>query len=87
MYDGVTQKSLPDALRAYEYVRRPIANKVLQCSRDSGLMYEFNSDLGQDFVRLGPAIQKQWNWIWENSPAEDVQKAIDHFCEEINLSS
>ncbi|KLO14628.1 FAD/NAD-binding domain-containing protein [Schizopora paradoxa] len=80
-YEGVTKESLPEALRAYESVRLPIANEVLRGSRDSGMMYEFNSEFGQDFEQLGPAIQKQWDWIWESSPEEDVQKAIDRLAD------
>lgn len=45
------------------------------------MMYEFNSEFGQDFEQLGPAIQKQWDWIWESSPEEDVQKAIDRLAD------
>lgn len=86
-YEGVTKETLPNALRAYEKIRMPIANKVLQGSRESGMMYEFNSELGQDFVRLGPAIQKQWDWIWESSPEDDAHKAIDCFCDITSPSS
>ncbi|KAI5123693.1 hypothetical protein M0805_001721 [Coniferiporia weirii] len=72
-----TKSSLPDALRAYEHVRLPMANGVLTGSRDSGLMYEFNyPGLGEDYAQLGPAIQKQWDWVWASHPDEDVARGL-----------
>ena len=73
-----TKDNVHDVLKAYEAVRLPLANHVLRGSMESGLMYEFNHpDYGEDYAKLGPAIQRQWDWIWKTHPLEDVQKGLE----------
>ncbi|KAJ4483187.1 FAD/NAD-P-binding domain-containing protein [Lentinula aciculospora] len=69
-------ETLPLALEAYQRVRLPFSNHVLKGSFDSGLMYEFNSDYGEDYENLGPAIEKQWDWVEEPSPKEERLRAL-----------
>ena len=71
-----TMKTLALALKAYEHIRLPMASHVLQGSRDSGRMYEFNGPQGEDYNILGPAIQGQWDWIRASTPEEDVERAL-----------
>lgn len=67
-------------LKAYEIVRLPKANSVLRGSKDSGMMYEFDfPGLEDDYERLGPAIEKQWNWVWESDPDDEVTCSFSHF--------
>ncbi|KII92414.1 hypothetical protein PLICRDRAFT_103799 [Plicaturopsis crispa FD-325 SS-3] len=63
------------ALSAYEKVRLPMANAVLLGSYEAGMKYEFNSVFGEDYASLGPAIQRQWDWVWKTTPEEDVDRA------------
>ena len=74
MNDGLAPQH---ALRAYEYARLAQANHVLKGSQESGEMYEFNGPLRQDFTKLGPQIEKQWDWIMATDPEGDVRKAIE----------
>ncbi|TFK44427.1 FAD/NAD-P-binding domain-containing protein [Crucibulum laeve] len=67
------------ALDAYEKVRLPVANGVLRGSYESGMMYEFNSSLGEKYESLGPAIQRQWDWISSTSVEDDVVRALHLF--------
>ena len=67
---------LPRALSAYEAGRLPMANHVLQGSRESGDMYEFNGPLADDLPRLGPQIGRQWDWLWETTPHGEREKAL-----------
>ncbi|KAL5523639.1 hypothetical protein ACEPAG_7812 [Sanghuangporus baumii] len=72
-----TREALALVLLAYEHVRRPMANAVLQGSRDSGLMYEFNyPGLGDHYGALGPVIQSQWDWVWATHPDEEVARGL-----------
>ncbi|KAL5528518.1 hypothetical protein ACEPAF_7654 [Sanghuangporus sanghuang] len=74
-----TRGTLAHVLRAYEHVRRPMANAVLQGSRDSGLMYEFNyPGLGDHYGALGPVIQSQWDWVWATHPDEEVTRGLTY---------
>ncbi|PPQ62949.1 hypothetical protein CVT24_006189 [Panaeolus cyanescens] len=62
-------------LDAYEAVRRPAANHVLEGSYESGLMYEFNSKYGDDYTALADAIPRQWHWIDDTTVEEDLERA------------
>jgi len=70
LFSQATPDSLHRSLDAYQAVRLPVANRVLTGSYESGKMYEFNSGHGDDYEKLGPAIQRQWDWIDETSLEE-----------------
>lgn len=74
-------KSCEFALKAYDLARRPMANSVLLGSAKSGKMYEFESELGDSYEVLGPAINKQWAWIDETSPEDVAEHAKMLFAE------
>lgn len=79
-----SRETLSLALQAYEHVRLPAANDVLKGSRESGLMYEFNHpNFGENYEILGPAIQKQWEWVWASHPDECVEKGLTFLRERI----
>jgi len=69
--------TVPDALFAYEAVRLPFANARIEGSRINGLMYGFNSTHGDRLETLAPAVEAQWNWLWETTLAEEVQACLD----------
>jgi len=75
-HPDATLSTLPHALLAYEHVRLPLANRVLQGSKDSGELYEFNGHCEDDLQTLGPAIGKQWDWLWETTPEREVERAL-----------
>ncbi|KAH9931159.1 uncharacterized protein BXZ73DRAFT_47441, partial [Epithele typhae] len=70
------RQTLETALQTYERVRLPIANHVLQGSRESGDMYEFNGPLRDDLATLGPQIGWQWDWQWESTAQGERDRAI-----------
>ena len=72
-----TRDTVHQSLLAYQAVRLPLANHVLEGSKESGLMYEFNSVYADDYTQLGPAIQSQWDWVWKTTQQEDVQRAVE----------
>lgn len=73
----MTPSSLSLALEAYEHIRQPLAHHVQTGSRVSGQMYEFDSAFGEDYEALGPAIERQWGWLWEGSAEEDVRRGLE----------
>lgn len=82
-----TTDTLALALKAYEHIRLPMASHVLQGSQDSGRMYEFNGPQGEDYATLGPAIQRQWDWIWASSPEEDAERAVAWMQSELEVGN
>ncbi|KJA20765.1 hypothetical protein HYPSUDRAFT_141882 [Hypholoma sublateritium FD-334 SS-4] len=63
-------------LGAYEAVRLPAANGVLTGSYESGMMYEFDSEYGDKYETLGPAIAAQWAWIDQVPLDEELASAL-----------
>jgi len=79
--EHATPSTLNSALEAWQRVRLPFGNHVLKGSYESGVMYEFNSDMGDNYEILGPAIEKQWHWITETTPEEEVARAMEYYRE------
>ncbi|KAJ3999660.1 FAD/NAD-P-binding domain-containing protein [Lentinula boryana] len=79
LLEHATHETIPFALEAYQHVRLPFANHVLKGSYDSGLMYEFNSEYGEDYKNLGPVIEKQWDWVEEPDPEKERLRALQYF--------
>ncbi|KAJ6596645.1 FAD/NAD(P)-binding domain-containing protein [Mycena sp. CBHHK59/15] len=77
--------SLDAALEAYQRIRLPMANRVLTSSRESGKMYEFNSQYVEEYPLLGIAIERQWNFLTETTPEEEAEKALGIFNVELRL--
>jgi len=75
-HPSITLDQIEDALLAYEKIRLPLANHVLNGSRDSGLMYELNASQGDDLQTLGPAIGRQWDWLKETTPDGELERAL-----------
>ena len=39
-------------------------------------MYEMNSVHGDDYALLGLALDENWEWLWEETPEEEVERAV-----------
>ncbi|KAH9935630.1 FAD/NAD(P)-binding domain-containing protein [Fomitopsis serialis] len=78
---STTLVTLPQALLTYEHVRLPLANHVLRGSYQSGTMYEFDGPQGDDLRVLGPAIESQWDWVSQTSPADEAERAVGWLAE------
>ncbi|KAJ9111208.1 hypothetical protein QFC22_006583 [Naganishia vaughanmartiniae] len=65
----------PEFLKVWEEIRRTRANKQMVHSRRSGDLYEFASDFGNDYSKMGKEMETRWNWIWDHDHQADVDKA------------
>ncbi|KAI0696714.1 FAD/NAD(P)-binding domain-containing protein [Cytidiella melzeri] len=73
---STTRDTLTIALQAYDRIRVPFANHVLKGSYESGRMYEFWNEEGEDYERLPHAISHQWDWVESDTPEEQIEKAL-----------
>ena len=48
----------------------------MEGSRMSGMMYELESAYGDNYKILGPAIDRQWEWVGWPDPDAELQRAI-----------
>ncbi|OCH96283.1 FAD/NAD(P)-binding domain-containing protein [Obba rivulosa] len=78
--------TLPRALQIYDAVRRPFAQHVAKVSRDNGLLFTMNypgltlespgEDVPRKLAELSSRIKKKWEWAWESSVDDDVERAV-----------
>ena len=63
-------------MQAYDHVRVPFANHVLEGSYTSGRMYEFWNKEGDDYSKLPHAITHQWDWVETDLPEQQIERAL-----------
>ncbi|KAI5117644.1 hypothetical protein M0805_001300 [Coniferiporia weirii] len=92
----VTKSNLTSVLKAYDTIRRPFGNAIVERSRATGFLYEFNElpeNIDEDKVRAGSMdeldklareIYERWEVQWTSMP--DVEwKAAEKFLQDISL--
>lgn len=87
--DQVTLTNIEDALTIYDAIRRPFGNGVVEKSRMTGFMYEFNvqgyeesNNLSEDDLKdLGKLIDEQWCWQWETLPDKEWEETESRLAE------
>lgn len=75
-HPSVTRANLSQALKAYEHVRLPFANHVLNASNNAGKLCQLRSVHGDNETTLAPAIQGQWGWVDSEDPAAQLDRAL-----------
>lgn len=70
------QTELEKAFRAFNAVRRPRTQTVVEYSMLSGFAYEFmKDDVGDDFSRLQADISARFEWLWHEDLEAQLLKA------------
>lgn len=76
------QKSseLVAAFAAYDGVRRPRAQRVVQTSREAGDIFSFQGkDIGGDMVKIVDNMNERFLWIWDHDILGDADLATQNF--------
>lgn len=82
-----TRETIPHALRIYDHIRRPFAQKVQERSRLNGQYFTFHCreidfdsvperDLIPKLNILGQIFTKNWEWAWTTSLGPSAQEAM-----------
>jgi len=83
-HPAVNKTNLNTALKVYQSVRLPFASSIVERSRETGFIYEFNSPglEWEDDANMKPSTEKivqavydQWSWQWEKTPDMDWAQA------------
>lgn len=72
----VTRSTLPTALGIYDKLRVAEGRRIIQGSRYTGFVYEFNGPMGDDLSAIAQAVKKQTSWIANTDPEDDVKEAV-----------
>ncbi|KAJ9101804.1 hypothetical protein QFC21_003143 [Naganishia friedmannii] len=70
-------QAIEDALLLSEIFKHP------RCNADTAEdflkvweeLYEFASEHGNDYTRMGQEMETRWNWIWDHDHAKDIERA------------
>ncbi|KAF2166675.1 hypothetical protein M409DRAFT_66645 [Zasmidium cellare ATCC 36951] len=72
------------AFMAYDSVRRPRAQKVVQTSEEAGEMYIWNAPrIGDDMSKIVDNANSRLHWIWQHDLREDIARAENMFRAEV----
>lgn len=66
-HPSVSINNLTSALKIYDDIRRPRANKVLETSLSGGEMLEFAGSWQQGQAAVERDVKEGFDWIWEVS--------------------
>lgn len=80
-----TAEEVQAALKAYDAIRRPRAQKQLEQAYEVGTWIYFqDKDTGGDMEKILPKLQKdRFNWLWFHDLQEDVNRAVSMMKEEL----
>ncbi|CAG8976049.1 hypothetical protein HYALB_00010331 [Hymenoscyphus albidus] len=66
------------AFKAYDAIRRPRSQKVVETSRDAAAVYEFEDDsLGTDLEKVRATLEIRYKWIWDEDMNEHLRQAME----------
>jgi salicylate hydroxylase len=68
-------KELENVFQAYEEVRRPRSLKLVETSREAGMLYEFEGPEGDDMEAVERNIVTRMDWVWYHDITNDLERA------------
>lgn len=69
---------LENVFAAYDEVRRPRTQKLVETSRDAGTLYDFEkADIGDDIEKAREHTASRYRWIWEFDVSKQCEEAIE----------
>lgn len=78
------KEHIPNALMAYDQVRRPRAERVVSTSREAGYLVTMQLEgVGGDLEKMKEQWEKRMSWIWHRNIQAQNQAAFDIFDESL----
>jgi salicylate hydroxylase len=68
-------KDLVKAFEAYDAVRRPRSLKLVETSREAGMLWELEGSEGSDFDAYERDACSRMSWIWDHDLDVDLERA------------
>ena len=70
-------KHIPNALAAYDQVRKARSQRVVTTSRESGILFAMKAKgVGEDFEKIKEKTETRMNWIWKRDLEKQNAEAI-----------
>jgi len=72
-----TRDDIVKAFRAYDAVRRPRNQKMVETSREAGKLWDFEGEgISDDLSELERNAVMRMGWIWDHEIAADLKEAM-----------
>ena len=79
-----TLKQVPNALAAYNQIRRPRAQRNVETSRDAGLLVAMMLDgVNDDLEKMREDLGTRMNWLWQRNMEAQTREAVELFEESL----
>lgn len=70
-------EDIKKAFKIYDEVRRPRSQKIVQTSREAGMLWEFELEgVGDDLEALEKNAVDRFDWIWDFDHKRELQTAV-----------
>ncbi|CAF9908488.1 MAG: hypothetical protein HETSPECPRED_008093 [Heterodermia speciosa] len=77
-------KQIPNALMAYNQIRRPRAQQVVETSREYGKLLGMQSEgVGEDLEKMRENLETRMHWIWQRNQTAQLNGAVELFAESL----
>ncbi|KAI0898848.1 mannitol 1-phosphate dehydrogenase [Annulohypoxylon nitens] len=71
-------QDLDKVFKAYDEIRRPRTQKLVETSREAGMLYEFELE-GDDLEAIEKNFKSRMSWIWDADLQQELEKALEIF--------
>ena len=79
-----TLEQIPKALMAYNQVRRPRSQRIVETSRDAGKLVSMMTEgVGEDLDKIREQLKTRMNWIWKRNMNSQTKEAVELFEESL----
>ena len=77
-------KHIPNALMAYNQIRRPRCQRVVETSREYGKLIGMHSEgVGEDLEKMKEHLETRLHWIWQRDQMSQLNGAVELFEESL----
>ena len=77
-------KHIPNALMAYNQIRRPRGQRVVETSREYGKLIGMQLDgVGEDLEKMKENLETRLHWIWQRDQTAQLRSAVELFEESL----
>lgn len=82
------ERELEAAFKAYDTLRRPRSQRLVEDSRVNGLLYDLELEgVGDNLEQLAHELHVRRDWIWNKDIGEDVEEGKKMFAEMVHSES
>ena len=77
-------KQIPNALMAYNQIRRPRGQRIVETSREYGKLLGMHSEgVGEDLQKMRENLETRLHWIWQRDQTAQLNGAVELFEESL----